>query len=156
MNELTIIIDDWGHKELKEYLTSLKGILEVIIKNERQLGIYIKYDSTLINDKIIKREVLLFLDIYKMPSIISFDKHPTIRTLEYKIIKNSICCEYCFKNAVDTLFEIEGIEKVESNFTEEYLLKKGNECENIVISIKYNPDLINPLQMKQIALNLNI
>ena len=33
MSEITIIIDNWGHEELKEYLMSLKGILDVEIKN---------------------------------------------------------------------------------------------------------------------------
>lgn len=32
MSELTIAIDSWGHKELKEYLMSLNGILDVKIK----------------------------------------------------------------------------------------------------------------------------
>ena len=48
MSELTIIIDNWGHKELKEYLMSLNGILDVIIKNEEQLEIHIKYNPNLI------------------------------------------------------------------------------------------------------------
>ena len=34
MSELTIVIDNWGHKELKKYLMSLKGILDVEIKND--------------------------------------------------------------------------------------------------------------------------
>ncbi len=72
MSKLTIIIDNWGHKELKEYLMSLKGILDVEIKNDEQLDIYLKYDSSLITPKIIKMEITLFLDIAKIPSILSF------------------------------------------------------------------------------------
>jgi len=119
MSELTIIIDNWGHKELKEFLMSLNGILDVIIKNEEQLEIHIKYNPNLITSKIIRIEILLFLDILKIPSILAFDKHSTIETSEYKIIRNGICCEYCFKGAIDDLFEIDGIEKVESNVNEE-------------------------------------
>lgn len=157
MAELTIIIDNWGHKELKEYLMSLNGILYVIIKNKEQLEIYIKYNSNLITSKIIKIEILLFLDILKVPSILAFDKHSTIKTSDYKIIRNDICCEYCFKGAIDDLFEIEGIEKVESNFSEENCYQKNyDERDNVIINIKYNSNLISIDDMKQIELKLNI
>ena len=51
MAELTIILDNWGHKELKEYLMSLNGILDVKLKNEESLEIYIKYNTNLTNLK---------------------------------------------------------------------------------------------------------
>lgn len=157
MRELTIIIDNYDHKDLKEYLMSLNGILEVIIKNKEQLEIYIKYNSNLITPKIIKLEILLFLNILKTPSILAFDKHPTIETDEYKIIRNDICCEYCFKSAIEDLFEIDGIEKVESNFNEENFYQNNyDKRENIIISIKYNPNLINTDNLIQIELKLNI
>lgn len=157
MAELTIIIDSDGHKELKEYLMTLKGILEVIIKNEKELEIYIKYDPNLISWKVIRMEIILFLDISKIPSILAFDKHPTIQTSNYKITRNNLCCEYCFKGAIDDLFEIEGIEKVESNFNEEnYYQKPYDERDDIIISIEYNPNLIDTSKMEQIEQNLLI
>jgi len=156
MEELTIVIDNWGHKELKEYLMELKGILDVKIKNDEQLDIYLKYDSNLITPKIIKMEILLFLDIVKIPSVLSFDKYPKFKTNNYTIIRDNICCEYCFKGAVDDSFEIEGIEKVEGDFYKNYLLKKYDEHEKITINIKYNPNLISIEEMKQIELKLNI
>lgn len=153
MSELTIIIDHWGHKELKEYLMSLNGILDVIIKNGEPLEIYVKYNSNLITPKIIRLEILLFLDILKTPSILAFDKHSTMEMPEYKIIRNGICCEYCLKGAIEDLFEIDGIEKVESNFNKE---KIYDERDNVIISIKYNSDLISMDDMRQIELKLNI
>ena len=157
MSELTIIIDHWGHKELKEYLMSLNGILDVIIKNEEQIEIYIKYNPDLITPKIIRLEILLFLNILKTPSILAFDKHSTIEMSEYKIIRNDICCEYCLKGAIEDLFEIDGIEKVESNFNKEnYYQKNYDERDNVIISIKYNSDLISVDDMRQIELKLNI
>lgn len=156
MAELTIVIDNWGHKELKEYLMSLNGILDVIIKNNEQLELDLKYDSNLITPKIIKNEILLFLDITKIPSILSFDKHPRFKTSNYIITRDDFCCEYCFKGVIDDLFEIEGIEKVESNFYENYLFNKYNEREKIIINIKYNPSLICIEEIKQIELRLNI
>ena len=155
MSELTIIIDNWGHEELKEYLMSLKGILDVEIKNveheiksDEQLDIYLKYDSSLITPKIIKMEITLFLNITKIPSILSFDK--------YTIIRDDICCEYCYKGAIEDLFEIEGIETVKGNFNEDYLFKKYEEREKITINIEYNPNLLKAEDMKQIELKLNI
>lgn len=152
MSELTIIVDDCGHKELKSYLMSLKGILNVNIENEDQLIIYIKYNPDLITSEIIKMEILLFLDILNRPSILAFDKHPDIKTSVYKIIRDDICCDYCLKGAIEDLFGIEGIEKVESNFSEENYIK----YEPIVININYNSDLIIYDDMKQIELKLNI
>jgi len=152
MSELTIVIDNWGHKELKEYLMSLKGILDVKIKNDEQLDIYLKYDSSLITPKIIKMEITLFLDIIKIPSIISFDKYPKFEIANYMITRDDICCEYCYKGAIEDLFEIEGIEIVKGNFNVDDLEKR----EKIIISIKYNPNLISIDEMKQIELKLNI
>lgn len=156
MSELTIVIDNGGHNELKEYLVSLNGILSVEIRNNEQLNIYLKYNSSLITPKIIKMEILLFLDIVKIPSILSFNKYPKFKTLNYTIIRDDLCCEYCFKGAIDGLFEIEGIEKVESNFNEDYLFQNCEEREKITINIKYNPNLISSEKMRQIELKLNI
>lgn len=157
MSELTIVIDHWKDEELQEYLESLNGILYVEIKNDKNpLDIYLKYDSNLITPKIIKMEILLFLDILKTPSILSFDKHSKFKTLDYTIVRNELCCEYCFKGTIEDLFEIEGIEKVESNFNEDYFFQAHDELKKIIIMVKYNPDFINNEKMKQIELNLNI
>ena len=152
MQELTIVIDNWGHKELKEYLMSLKGILDVEIKNDEQLEIYLKYDSRLITHKIIKIEITLFLDITKIPSLLSFNKYPKFETSNYTITRDDICCEYCYKDAIDDLFEIEGIEIVKGNFNEDNFVNH----EKIIINIKYDPNLISAEEMKQIELKLNI
>lgn len=163
MSEITIIIDNWRHEELKEYLMSLKGILDVEIKNveheiksDKQLDIYLKYDSSLITPKIIKMEITLFLNITKIPSILSFDKYPKFKTSNYTIIRDDLCCEYCYKGAIEDLFEIEGIETVKGNFNEDYLFKKYEEREKITINIEYNPNLLKAEDMKQIELKLNI
>ncbi len=156
MSELTLIIDNWGHDELKQYLMSLNGILDVEIKNDEQLYIYLKYDSSLTSPKIIKMEILYFLDVRKFPCLYSFDKHPKSNTSDYTIIRDDLCCEYCYMGAIEDLFEIEGIEKVESNFYEDYLHKKYDEREKIKINIKYNPNFISTEEMKQIELKLNI
>ena len=156
MAELTLIINDWGHRELKDYLLSLNGVLEVIINDEKQLVIYIKYNPNLIGAKVLKMEILLFLDIKKYPVFFAFDRHPSFETLEYKIERKDICCEYCFTGAIDELFEIDGIEKVNSNFYEEYFLKRYDERDAVIIDIKYNPKKISLKELKQIEENLNL
>ena len=60
MKKLTFMIDDWGHKELQEYLNSLKGMISVEIKNEKKLEINLKYDETLITPDIINGNIILF------------------------------------------------------------------------------------------------
>ena len=152
MSELTLLIDNWGHKELKEYLLNLKGIIEVNINNEKNLLVYIKYDSNLIKAKIIEMEILLFLDVLKIPSLLAFNKHTNRITENYKIIRKDICCEYCFKGAIEELFGIEGIEKATSNFYKE----DYNEKDNVVIEINYDSKLLNEENVKQIEINLNI
>lgn len=156
MSELTIVFDAWEHKELKEYLMSLKGILDVEIKNDDQLEVYLKYDSSLITPKIIKMEIKLFLNIIKIPSLLFFDKYPKFETCNYIITIDNLCCEYCYKESIEDLFEIEGIETVKSNFNENYLFQKYEEREKIIINIKYDPNLINIEEMKQTELKLNI
>ena len=107
-----------------------------------------KYNHNLISSENIKKEVSAFL---KLPSMIAFDKHTTDKTSEYLIIRNSICCEFCFKNIIDQLFVIEGIEKDESNFNEiNYYQENPNEQEQVFINIKYNQNVINIEEMKQI------
>ena len=61
------------------------------------------------------------------------------------------------EGAIDDLFEIDGIEKVECNFNKtNYCKKESDERENIIININYNKDLINIEDMKSIESKLNI
>ncbi len=157
MSRLTLVIENWGHKELEPYLKSLNGINDVKIKNEDKLEIYIEYDSDIIKWKIIKMEIFLFLNILKVPSLISFNKYSDVDLDEYKIIRNDICCEYCFRGAIDDLFEIEGIEKVESNFEEEdYYKQDYDNRDNVTINVFFNPNILSIEDIKQIDLKLSL
>ena len=149
MKELTLVFDCFGHKELKQYLNSLNGVLEVIIKNEDNLEIYIRYDSKLITFRMLKSEIFLFLDISKVPSMIAFNKHSNAKTSKYIISNQDIyCCEYCLKGLVDDLFEIDGIEKVESNY---FVNNNCNLIDNI-IEISYNPNVISEDEIKTLEI----
>ena len=101
-------------------------------------------------------EITLFLNITKIPSLLSFNKYPKFETSNYTITRDDLCCEYCYKGAIDDLFEIEGIEMAKGNFNEDYLFKKYENREKIIINIKYDPNLISTEEMKQIELKLNI
>ena len=157
MSRLTLIIESCGHKGLESYLKSLNGINDVKIKNEDKLEIYIEYDSNMIKWEIIKMEIFLFLNILKVPSLISFNKYSEVDLYEYKIIRNDICFEYCFRGAIDDLFEIEGIEKVESNFEEEDYYKQDYDSrDNVIINVFFNPNILSTEDMKQIDLKLSL
>ena len=148
MKELTIVLDSFGHKELKDYLNSLNGILEVVIKNEKNLEIYVKYNPKLITSKILKDEIYLFLDILKVPSMIAFDKHAGQESRKYLLDNEKIhCCEYCLKGTIEDLFETNGIEKVECNYFTEDNPCKFNES---IIEVSYNSDIIDEEDIKRI------
>lgn len=51
MNELTLVIDGWNDTELKKYLLTLNGILKFDIKNDNNIGIYIKYNPNITSAK---------------------------------------------------------------------------------------------------------
>ena len=73
MQKITFVIDEWLKKDLKEYLLSLKGVLDVNIDFENN-KIDIQYDEKIINNYMIKGEINLFLN-RQYPSIIRFDKY---------------------------------------------------------------------------------
>ena len=132
MKELTITFDNvWLDKELKEYLLSQNGIHNVEFENET---INIKYSPKVITIKIIKLEILAFMDILKMPSIISFNKYSKNMLTKTTIIVKDLCCEYCLKGMIEELLLINGIEKVNTNF--DYSNKK-----DVVINIEYDNQL---------------
>ena len=156
MKELTIVIDDWENKELKEYLMSLNGVLDVKIDDNDKLEIYIKYDSSLITEKVLKMEINLFLDLKDFPAIISFNKHPKNKLEDYTIIREDFCCEYCYKIAIEELFDAKGVEIVESNFYEKYWLNKDEEQNEVYIKISYDPKIISFDKMKELEVKLDI
>lgn len=141
MKELTITFDDlWLDKELKEYLSTLKGIhnVEIDLKYE---SITIRYNSELISIKIIKLEILTFMDVLKTPSVISFNKHSNKILTKTTIVIKDLCCEYCLKGMIEELLLINGIEKVDTNF--DYINKK-----DVPLHIEYDKELISKEDIK--------
>lgn len=147
MKKITLTIDTWINPELQEYLYTINGINKVELSIDDD-EITIEYDSTLITQKLLLMEILLFLDIGNKPSLISFNKYSQEDLAEYTLIVKDNCCEYCINSNVEELFEIEGIEKVSTdyNFKDVY---------NINYSIKYNDKIININKLKEIEKKFN-
>ncbi len=151
MNEITLEVDCWMNNGLKEYLLSLSGILEVNITETENFLIHVRYNPKLTNYKIIKMEILLFLETLKVPAIVSFDKHTTNKTKNYNIHIKDLCCEWCLKGMIDDLLMTEGIEKAYCNL--EDIVNKNKR--NITIPIVYNPNKINEEEIKKLEIKLN-
>ena len=147
MNELTIRFDNaWVSEPIKEYLSSLKGVLQVDIKSDKE-EIYIKYDLNLTSIKILKLEMLTFMNV-DIPSIIAFNKHSKTDTTKTTITIKDLCCEYCLKGMIEELLDMDGIESTYSDFN-------FNNKDNITINITYDNKLITKEQINNIETKFN-
>ena len=149
MNKLTIKIEDsiYLNNDLEKYLNSLDGVIssKVDIDND---SIYIEYDSSIISLKVLKTELIMYLDIKKVPSILAFDKH-TENNIKDTIVIKDLCCEYCLKGMIEELLEIDGIESAYTDF--DYHNKF-----NVNIFITYNDKIINKEKIKEISDKFNM
>lgn len=132
------------NNELKDYLLTLNGILEVSL-DKTENTIYIKYNND-INLKVLILEIKSFINNINIPDIIAFDKCCN-NTMSYDIIIKDLCCEYCLMSNIEELLFIEGINKASTYFDKS---KK-----NIRISIEFNPNMINLNDIKRIEKNFN-
>lgn len=156
MKELYIVIDyyQFTYDELKNYLLSLNGIKEVLVIDiDDLLRLDIKYDSNLITDNIIKLEILAFADLLKYPVIYEFDKYTKVETNTYEILRDSVCCEYCYSFFVDELYDTKGIEKVESNFYLKHF-KRRYKDDKYQITIYYDPNKVSIEKLKELENDL--
>lgn len=151
MKELTITFDNvWINKQLEEYISLQKGVIETKI-NEVKEEIYIKYNTALTSINILKLEILLFMNIRQIPSIIAFNKHPKNKMNITTITIEDICCEYCFKSIIEELLIIDGIESASSEFSNDY-----NKLKNVIINIEYDNNLITKEKIIDIETKLNL
>ena len=152
MKELNLTIDyyEYDYTELKDYMLSLNGIKAISFVSNKLLEINILYDSSLITSSIIKYEIYAFMNILNTPVLYSFNKHGN-NTNKYEIIRDSICCEYCYAGAIEELFDVDGIEEVISNF-----YYNSNKKEKYKIIVYYNPKKININKMKEIEKDIDI
>ena len=149
MKAITLKIEysDFLNNDLINYLSSLDGVCLSKIDNEKN-EIYVEYDSSIISLKLLKMEILLYLDITKIPSIISFDKHSNNVVKKDNIIIKDLCCEYCLKGMLEDLLDTDGIESACTNF--DYANKH-----NVNIFITYDYNLISNDKLKELKEKYN-
>ena len=148
--EFTITIDGQNfyndYSELFDYLYSLNGVEDVVITSDDLVTIDTKYNEKIINDEIIKLEILTFLGLNNYPSIYGFDRHSKNDLI---LIKKDyqICCDFCFGNIIYPLIETKGIIKVESNYYKKYWKEDDTKY---YINIYYDPKLISNKELKEL------
>lgn len=142
MKELTIVLDDIIDKELFDYLSSLNGINKVNI-NYDDSKIYVNYDDKIVSLNVLKLEILSFLKLMNIPSIVAFKKNFENDLVDYTMIINDLCCEYCLKGMIEELLLIDGIMFANSEFN--YSNKK-----NVKIYIKYDNSIIKEDKLLEI------
>ncbi len=133
--------------DLAYYLKTLDGVKSVKINNEEN-EIYVEYASNIISLKLLKMEILLYLDIVKIPSIVAFNKYSKNNIKEYRIVIKDLCCEYCLKGMIDDLLETDGIISAYSDF--DYINKY-----NLNIFITYDENIINKKKIVELEEQFN-
>ena len=143
MEKITIKIDDscYLNCELIQYLN---GVTNSRLDDDE---IYIEYDSSVISLKVLKLEVLAFLDILKIPSIIAFNKHHKNMNKDIIVIED-LCCEYCLKSMIEDLLEMDGINSASTDF--DY-----NNKHNVKIFITYDEKIISNNKLEEIKKKFN-
>ena len=146
MDKITIKIDgSWYlNNELINYLMSLNGVKSSKIDDGE---IYIEYYSSVIVLKVLKLELLAFLNCLNLPSIIAFDNHLE-NTNKDTIVIDNLCCEYCLKGMIEELLETDGINSATTDF--DYHDKR-----NVKIFITYDKEKINSLELEKIKKKFN-
>ena len=149
MKELTLKVEHlFGiDEEFELYMKDFNGVEDAKFDNDT-LDIYIKYEEEKISLNRIKLEVLFFLGLNTIPSLLAFDKHSKNKLNNIDIIIEDLCCEYCFKGIIEELLFIDGIEKVDSDF--DYTNKR-----NVHINISYDENIISEERIKELEKNMN-
>lgn len=98
----------------------------------------INYDNKIIDDKIILKEIYLFLDIHninkEIPSLLGFNKYKDNVTKYETTIKDA-CYEYCLMGVIEDLYEKDGIISFKTNY--------HIDLWNIKINIFYDNSIIS-------------
>lgn len=112
---MEIKLDDTINPELKDFLLSQEGIINVEINyDDYFIKLNIKFNEKT-NPNIVMKYIELF-EKHKYSNLVEFNKEyeGKIKTLKYII--DDMCCEYCYMGLVMDLFENDKIKSVKSNF----------------------------------------
>lgn len=135
MERITLTIDSQSYAGLKEYLQNLEGVFKVSITQNAFLTVDITYDETKVSFNMLKLEILLYLNLSKVPSIIGFNKYKEGNTKEYTTSINNFCCECCLKNFIERLLDNPDITSVITDYSDDALI-----AETLKLQLTYNAD----------------
>lgn len=130
---MEIKLDAIVHPELKEFLLTQEGIIDVDINYDEDLiRINVEYNEK-INPTIIMKYIELF-ENYKFSYLVEFNKNyqERLTTLKYTIV--DMCCEFCYMDLIMELFLNKKINAVKSNFD------NNNLAFNVEFIIEYCED----------------
>lgn len=148
IERVTFIFNSWGHKELKSYLESLKGVKKADIDDEAEnLTIDIDYEAKEIGPKVLELEIATFMQ-FNIPSLISFNKHFKGAKKDIVLVKD-VCCEYCYMDMIEELFNTNGIMAAWSDYEE------INYHYNISLHIEYDPRILTKNDIKKLEEEYN-
>ena len=112
---MKLILDDIYDKELKNYLLSQEGIIDIeIVSKDFISEVNINYDGKL-TPIIVMKYIELFQND-QSPRMLGFDKKTTYKFKKLRYLVDDMCCEYCYKSLIYELFKNEYIKSVKSNF----------------------------------------
>ena len=125
---MRLILDNVYDNELRTFLLSQDGIVDVnIVVQDFITEIDIKY-----NKSIIPKIIMDYINLYKKseyPIMLSFDSKKNDVTKVLKYVVSDLCCEYCYKSLVETLFDNDNICSLKSDFS---LMKPARNIEFII------------------------
>ena len=125
---MRLILDNVYDNELRTFLLSQDGIVDVnIVVQDFITEIDIKY-----NKSIIPKIIMDYINLYKKseyPIMLGFDSKKNDDTKVLKYVVSDLCCEYCYKALVETLFDNDNICCLKSDFS---LMKPARNIEFII------------------------
>ena len=149
MKKITLKIDysSFLNNDFKKYINDLKGVKSLELDNQNE-KICIEYDSLIIPLNVLKMEILLYLDLEKIPSIMAFDKHDISILNKYTIVIKDLCCEYCLKGMIEDLLEYDAIKSAYTDFN--YVDKN-----NVNIFITFDDKILKSAELKNLENKFN-
>lgn len=149
MKKITLKIDysNFLNNDFKKYIKDLKGVKSLELDNQNEKTC-IEYDSSIIPLNVLKMEILLYLDLKKIPSIMAFDKHDISNLNKYTIVIKDLCCEYCLKGMIEDLLEYDAIKSAYTDFN--YIDKN-----NVNIFITYDDKILKSDELKNLENKFN-
>ena len=113
--KMEIVLDDICDSGIKDYLLSQDGIIDVeVIVKDFLSTLRIDYDEAT-SPLIIIKYINLYLKT-KYPIIVNFDKNSKVKLKSLKYSVEDMCCEWCYKSLVGSLFDNQFIKSVNTNF----------------------------------------